>query len=144
MSRRLARELALKILYGYECGLDSLPELIAGVLGKKNYKNGVKNYCRELVTKTINHLSEIDRMIIEVLKNWNYERVSLIDKLILRMGTCEILYFPDIPNEVSINEAIEIGKKYGSEESGKFINGVLDAVKKRRKEKEENEGRNNQ
>ncbi|MEO0142271.1 MAG: transcription antitermination factor NusB [candidate division WOR-3 bacterium] len=144
MGRRLARELALKILYCYECGGGDITEIMKAILSKKKYQNGVKDFCRELVSKTINNLTSIDQTIAQVLKNWRYERVSLIDKLVLRIGTCEICYFDDIPYEATINEAIEIGKKYGTEDSGKFINGVLDAIGKESQKKRKDESSNNQ
>ena len=130
MGRRLARELALKILYRYEEGDTNLSGILNAVLETKKYANGDKKFSRHLVDKTINNLSEIDANITKVLKNWPYDRISVIDKTILRLGTCEILYFDDIPPHVSINEAIEISKKYGGSDSSKFVNGILDAIKR--------------
>ncbi len=130
MGRRLARELALKILYRHEEGDANLLGILSAMLDGKKYSDGDKKFCRYLVDNTVKNLQNIDNNIIKVLKNWPYNRVSVIDKTILRLGTCEIIYFDDIPAQVSINEAIEIGKKYGGSDSGKFINGVLDAVKK--------------
>lgn len=130
MGRRLARELALKILYRYEEGDRDLPGILCAILEGKKYADGDKEFCRHLIEKTINNVGVIDKKIIKILKNWPLDRVSVIDKIILRLGTCEILYFNDIPMQVSINEAIEIGKIYGGSDSAKFINGVLDAVKK--------------
>jgi len=129
MGRRLARELALKVLYRHAEGDANMPGILSAILDGKKYSNGDKEFCRKLVDKTLKNLRNIDDNIIRVLKNWPYDRVSVIDKAILRLGTCEIIYFDDIPVQVSINEAIEIGKKYGGSDSGKFINGVLDAVK---------------
>lgn len=130
MGRRLAREIALKILYRYEEGDTNLPGILRGILEEKEYKNSDKEFCRHLAEQTVNNLDTINEHIIKVLKNWPFDRISVIDKTILRLGTCEILYFNDIPVQVSINEAIEIAKKYGGSESGRFVNGVLDAVKK--------------
>jgi N utilization substance protein B len=130
MGRRLARELALKILYRYEEGDTDVAGILHAVLDRKNYSNGEKKFCEELVEKTINNLSTIDSTIITVLKNWPYDRIAVVDKTILRIGACEILYFHDIPAQVSINEAIEISKKYSGRDSGKFVNGILDAIKK--------------
>lgn len=130
MGRRLARELALKILYRYEEGDTNLPKVMHDILEAKRYTDEDKNFSKHLVETTITHLSDIDAHIVEVLKNWPFDRISVIDKTILRFGTCELLYFKDIPAQVSINEAIEIGKKYGGGDSSRFINGVLDAVKK--------------
>ena len=130
MGRRLARELALKALYRHEEGDANLLSILSTMFDGKKYSDSDKEFCRYLVDKTIKNLQNIDSNIIKVLKNWPYDRVSVVDKAILRLGTCEILYCDDIPVQVSINEAIEIGKKYGGSDSGKFINGILDAVKK--------------
>jgi N utilization substance protein B len=130
MSRRLARELALKILYRYESGDADLPGVIEKVLEAKKYLVQDKSFSKNLVERTVGHLEDIDKQLINVIRNWEYDRISLIDKIILRIGTCEMVYFDDIPPQISINEAIEIGKKYGGNDSGRFINGVLDAVRK--------------
>jgi len=131
MGRRLAREFALKILYRYEAGDRNLPGILAAVLESKKYAREDMTFSRELVNKTVDCLDEIDSTIMAVLKNWEYDRISVIDRIILRLGTCEMLFFDDIPAEVSINEAIELGKRYGGGESGRFINGVLDAIRKK-------------
>ncbi len=138
MSRRLARELAMKILYRYEEGDTDLPVVISNISEGKKYAAKDKVFCQTLVDTTMNNLPEIDREIARVLKNWSIKRISVVDRTILRLGTCEVLFLEDIPPQVSINEAIEIGKKYGGKDSGRFINGILDAVKRN------NESRDNQ
>lgn len=130
MSRRLARELALRILYRYEEGDRDLPGILVATLQGKKYADGDKEFCTKLVEKTVSNLDIIDQHITGVLQNWPYDRVSVIDKAILRLGACEIIYFHDIPPQVTINEAIELGKKFGGSDSGEFINGVIDAVRK--------------
>lgn len=130
MGRRLARELALKVLYRYEEGDADLPGAVQSVLEAKKYQENDKEFSRSLIEKTIENLDVIDKEIVQVLENWEYDRISLVDKIILRMGTCELIYFKEIPSQISINEAIEIGKKYGGSDSGRFINGVLDAIRK--------------
>ena len=131
MGRRLARELALKVLYRYEEGDSDIMGIMETTLNAKHYDVKVKDFCTALVTKTVEHTQEIDRHIVEVLENWPFERISLIDKIVLRLGVCELLYFDDIPPQVAINEAIEVVKKYGGNNSGRFVNGILDAVKKK-------------
>ncbi len=126
----MARELALQILYRYEEGDHNLKQIIDQVLESGRYRDEDRNFSQILVTRTIDALPQIDKHISKVLEHWDFNRVSLIDKIILRLGTCEILYFDDIPPRVSINEAIELGKKFGGSDSGRFINGVLDAVRK--------------
>lgn len=130
MGRRLARELAMKVLYRYEEGDTDSPITMTKLFDEKTYNDADKDFCRTLVETTLKNLSEIDQQITRVLQNWPYNRISIIDKTILRLGTCEVLFLEDIPPQVSINEAIEIGKKYGGADSGRFINGVLDAVRK--------------
>lgn len=130
MSRRLARELALKILYRYEEGDRDLPAVLNSVLHSKQYQQEDRDFSKVLVERTVEHLDLIDERIVAVLQNWQYERISVIDKIILRIGACELFYFDDIPVQISINEAIEIGKKYGGGDSSRFINGVLDAIRK--------------
>jgi N utilization substance protein B len=78
------------------------------------------------LTKTQEHLADLDEKIREGLANWDLGRVSLIDKNIIRFALVEILYFPDVPSKVIINEAIEIAHKYSSREAGQFVNGLLD------------------
>ncbi|MGQ9464544.1 MAG: transcription antitermination factor NusB [bacterium] len=133
MSRRLARELALKILYCYISGRTEILMILNEFLNKKKYKSTVKAFSRKLVMLTIENMQTIDEQVKSVLQNWNYDRISTIDKLILRLGVCELLFFDDIPYEVTINEAVEMAKKYGTTESQKFVNGVLDAVVKKEK-----------
>lgn len=130
MSRRLARELALKILYRYEEGDTDLPAVLESVLQSKRYQPNDRDFSTLLVERTVENLDLIDRKIVEVLQNWQYDRISVVDKIILRIGACELFYFNDIPPQITINEAIEIGKKYGGGDSARFINGVLDAIRK--------------
>jgi N utilization substance protein B len=131
MSRRLARELALKILYAYESGRTEFPAILNEFLNKKKYDPSVKIFTTNLTTHTIKNISKIDEYIKNAVENWEFDRISVIDRLILRMGVCEFLFFDDIPIEVSITEAIELAKKLGTDESNKFVNGVLDAIAKR-------------
>jgi len=107
-----------------------LPSVIEKVLEAKKYQTQDKEFSRILVQRTVANLKELDERISRVIENWKYDRISVIDKIILRIGACEMLYFDDIPPQISINEAIEIGKKYGGNDSGRFINGVLDAIRK--------------
>lgn len=137
MGRRLARELAMKVLYRYEEGERDTVRVLDEVLSAKHYQETDREFCQQLVQTTVKHVDNIDTRIKNVITNWPYDRISVIDKTILRIGTCELLFFDDIPAQVSINEAIEIGKRYGGSDSGRFINGILDAVRK------ENESSNN-
>jgi len=82
-----------------------------------------------LVEGVINHLDEIDTLIHSSSKNWKISRMPVVDRNIMRIAVYELLYCPDIPAKVSINEAVDIGKKYGTRDSGAFVNGVLDRIR---------------
>ncbi len=116
------------MLYAYELS-GSSPEFILDDLfsefrlDKENYEFG-----KNLFLSVIEHSEELDEMIARKIKNWEIDRIALVDRIVLRMGICELKYFPEIPPKVSINEAIELAKKFSTERSGKFVNGVLDAI----------------
>ncbi len=135
--RRLIRERVLQMLYAYELS-GNLPEFILSDLFSEfqSDKDGYE-FGKALFMCVIEHVDEFDQMIAKKIKNWEIERLALIDKIVLRMGICEFKYFPEIPPKVTINEAIELAKKFSTERSGKFVNGVLDAIYNELKEKGE-------
>jgi len=85
-------------------------------------------FLRRLVLGVLKHCEELDRLIERYSENWRLDRIDVIDRNILRMALFELLYCEDIPPKVTINEAIDLGKRYGSEDSGSFINGILDRI----------------
>ena len=125
--RRVAREKVLQVLYAYDMNKENRDELMNELFVCLIDKSE-KDFAIQLVNKVIIHIDELDEKIKLRVDNWEMNRIALIDKLLLRMGICEILYFPEIPPKVSINESIEIAKDYSTAGSGKFINGILDAV----------------
>lgn len=125
--RRIVRERVLQILYAFELNSDSLQLLTEGILADLT-DMADREFANDLVNRVIIHSKELDLKIKERVDNWEMGRIALIDKLLLRMGICELFYFPDIPPKVSINECIEIAKIYSTAGSGKFINGILDAI----------------
>lgn len=125
--RRLVRERVLQILYAYSMNKESLETLVNGVLSDVLDKSD-REFANDLVNRVLIHKDELEKMIKLRVDNWELNRIALIDKILLQMGICELLYFPDIPPKVSINEEIEIAKIYSTAGSGKFINGILDAV----------------
>ncbi|MGE5409369.1 MAG: transcription antitermination factor NusB [Clostridiales bacterium] len=127
ITRRLLREKVLQILYAYEMNNEGLQTLTEGVLADLPEESD-KEFCRMLVNKVLVNKDELDDYIGDRVSNWELNRITIIDKILLRMGICEILYLPEIPPKVSINEVIEIAKNYSTPNSGKFINGVLDTV----------------
>jgi len=130
MIRRKAREYALKILYMMDIREEFNSFLIENFEKDEVEKNKkIKDFAIEIIKGVIENMKEIDEIISKVSLNWNIKRMSYIDRNILRIATYEIMLREDIPSVVSINEAIEISKKYGDEDSPKFINGILHKIK---------------
>ena len=127
------REFAFKMLYASEYNQDSFSQQLDR-LDLDSQKKATK-YVRSIITFYNDSKNEFDGVIKEKLENWDLNRVAIIDKVILRLAIIEIYHFEDIPPEVSINEAIELAKKYSTAGSGKFINGILDAIYKNIKQK---------
>jgi len=125
--RRIVREKVLQILYAFEMNKESLQLLTNGVLSDVEDKAD-KEFAENLVNRVLIHAKDLDIKIKERVDNWELGRIALIDRILLRIGLCELYYFPEIPPKVSINEVIEIAKEYSTAGSGKFINGILDAV----------------
>jgi len=132
--RRIVREKVLQILYAYEMNNESLEQLSREILSDITDTTD-KSFAEELIRQVITNVEDLDKRIIHRVTNWEMNRIALIDKILLRIGICELLYFPDIPPKVSINESIEIAKDYSTSGSAKFINGILDAVLAEEKKK---------
>ncbi|MFH0735820.1 MAG: transcription antitermination factor NusB [bacterium] len=127
INRRALREKSLQILYAYEMNKDRIELLTEGLLSDVE-SAADRLFCKNLINTVTRYAPDLDKMISDRVANWEMDRIALIDKLLIRIGICELLYFPDIPPKVSINEVIEIAKDYSTQKSGKFINGILDAV----------------
>ena len=125
--RRIVREKVLQILYAYELNQEFHSTTKEEILKDIDNKND-KNFAEELINRIIINKINLDEKIKERVANWEITRIALLDKVLLRMGICELMYFPEIPPIVSINETIEIAKSFSTESSGKFINGIMDAV----------------
>ena len=128
-SRTLARELALKLLYVTDL---SKPEQIEPqrheVLEVEGATSQISNLASEICNGVCEGRADLDSAIQEVAVNWQVSRMPVIDRAILRMGVFELLYMHDVPPKVTINEAVELAKKYSTEKSGAFVNGVLDKI----------------
>lgn len=129
--RRKARESALQILYQLEFGAADPDEAVGFYWRSKRVPEATKEYSRWLVRGIAEHREELDAAIQETSKNWRIARMGLVDRNILRMATFELLYAKPTAPAIVINEAIEIAKKYSSPEAATFVNGVLDALRKR-------------
>ena len=126
--RRSSRELALKFLYQFELNEGDLDEQIKLFLERNSSHEDVESFMKELVVSLIDKIEEIDEIIQKFSDHWILDRMTVIDRNILRMGACELLFNFSTPPKVVINEAIDIAKKYGNEDSPEFINGILDKV----------------
>jgi len=126
-NRRILREKVLQVLYAYELNGDGLTILMNGILADITNQADL-DFAKQLVNKVVANKKTLEAEIHSKVANWEMDRIALIDKLLLRIGITELRYFPDIPPKVSINEVIEIAKDYSTSNSGKFINGILDAI----------------
>jgi transcription antitermination factor NusB len=129
-NRRKGRELAIQILFQMEFNPGDTDEICDLVCENFNPSKSIRTFSRKLVCGVRENIEYLDRLIRKSSKNWRLERMSKVDKSILRLSTYEILFMKDIPHKVSIDEAVELAKKYGTDESGAFINGVLDNILK--------------
>ncbi len=142
--RRKAREYALQALYMHETVNRGPEELVSLSWVNREITDNIREFAISLIRSSVAHLETIDGLIKKHSKNWSFERLTAVDKSILRLCICEMLFYSDIPPAVTINEGIELGKLYGGESSGQFINGILDAIRREDLDKEdESQGESN-
>ena len=127
-NRRKGRELALQALYQIEMTGDRSSAAVDLFLSHFEGGPKAKEFARRLVSGVISQQGEIDHLIEQSTEHWKLIRLAKVDLMILRMATYELVFCPDIPLHVSLDEAIEIGKRFGTSDSANFINGVLDHV----------------
>lgn len=130
MSRRLARETALQVLFQRDLTKEPLitTEEVQRWATEFVVPEPSRDFAQELVDGTIAHQDEIDQTIASFAQDWSISRMANVDRNVMRLATYEILYRSDIPGRVSLNEAIELAKRFGGEESAKFVNGILDRI----------------
>jgi len=129
--RTFSREIALKILYASDISKEPVPECSRKFWEHNDVKDEtVRDFADFLTSGVSSNREEIDKRIVKYAENWTLERMATIDRNILRIASFELLYAPDIPPKVAINEAIDMAKKYGDKDSGKFVNGILDKINK--------------
>ena len=128
--RRVARELALKLLYQCEFNPDDIETQIEQFCRRSGTQVEIINFMRVLVEKVFAHGYEIDALLKKFSDHWTLERISMVDRSILRLGICELIFETSTPPKVAINEAVEIAKKFSTKDSPDFINGILDKVYK--------------
>lgn len=126
--RTQARESALQILYQRDISPEPAETLIGAFWETNPVPPEVRQYAEQLVRGTLLHLDEIDAVISKYAEHWEIPRMAVVDRNILRFATYELLYVEEVPPKVVINEAVNIAKKFSQEESGKFVNGILDKI----------------
>ena len=128
--RRIIRERVVQALYAHEIGGDAPEHVISCVLAGLESNALSFEFARRMFLETLEHRTEIDRILKANLGAWDLKRVAVLDRLILRLAICELVYFEEIPTKVSVNEAIELAKLFSTEKSGQFVNGVLHGILK--------------
>ena len=136
--RRVARESVLQALYAQQFSDDEPVIVLKRIMALYPEKNKNFKFISSLFQCVLDNVDWANDMIKSYLQNWEFDRVAQIDRVLLRMGICEIFYMDDIPPKVSISEMVEIAKVYSTEESSGFINGILDAVYKEFQQKNKN------
>ena len=131
-SRSRARETALKILYQLDVTKDSPEDGLKIFFRHHRISVGSQPFIGRLVRGTVEHQTQIDEQLAQHALNWSLERMAMVDRNVLRLGAFELLFDTDTPPKVVINEAVELAKRFGSLDSSKFVNGVLDSIHKSR------------
>jgi N utilization substance protein B len=130
--RRRARVIVFEVLYRRELLNESLDELLADALARVGaVEDDVKNFSRTILESYEANHEKVDELLSETAEHWAWNRINMLDKAILRLAVAEMMGVPDVPFKVSISEAIEIAKIFSTDESGRFVNGILDAVAKK-------------
>ena len=130
-SRRSARILALQGLYQIDIGNKTLHEVLVFDWIDKKYKKETIDFARQLIEGSVKHVKIIDEAIRSQLEHWDLERLSYIDRAILRFSTYSLFFQDDVPDTVIINEAVDLAKIFGTDDSYRFVNGVLDGIRKK-------------
>ena len=128
-TRRRARELAMQALFYMDANQSASPQMLERFCENFNPPKKARPFFIQLVTGVLEARPQIDILIERFSKNWRVHRMSCVDRNIMRVAVFEMLFCHDIPPKVSINEAIDVGKKFGTEESGAFINGIIDSIR---------------
>ncbi len=135
--RSKAREVTLCLLYQVEISKADFRQAIQNYLESYPQKQEVIDFLSLLVEGVMGNISQIDALIKKHVKNWEIDRMAVIDRNILRMGCFELLFLEDVPPKVAINEAIELAKRFGDMDSPRFVNGILDKIYKTETKREE-------
>ena len=129
-SRRSAREAVLQALYAVEVGKETKSKALKDIIKRESRDNDAKNFITELFNVSLSNREWCEDQIKSRLNNWEFKRVAILDRLLLIVAIAEIFFIDTVPPKVSISEAIQIAKKYSTEDSSAFVNGVLDNIYK--------------
>lgn len=132
IKRRDIRIKIMQVLYAHEISQEPVEKIKKDLMTEIKGEDNIE-FANRLISLVIEHRDELDEYILGNVVNWELERMALIDRILMRMSIAEMLFFPDIPPKVSINEAIDIAKEYCTRNSGRFVNGILDSVHERLK-----------
>ena len=130
-ARRKARELALQMLYQRDLSGNAADAIVETFEDLQKSKANTREFAVRIFRGTLDHMADIDQMIVAQADNWRLERMAVVDRNIIRMSVYEFLHETDTPKLVIIDEAIEIAKKFGTQKSSQFINGILDGILKK-------------
>jgi N utilization substance protein B len=130
-ARRKARELALQMLYQHDLSGNTPDTIVSTFEDLQKSKPNTREFATRIFKGTVDNLTSIDEMIVQQADNWRLSRMAVVDRNIIRMSIYEFLHEKDTPKLVIIDEAIEIAKKFGTQKSSQFINGILDGILKR-------------
>lgn len=128
--RSKAREYALQILYQVDVTRTDAGLVMQDFWQAHPAPQDVRAFATQVVEGTVEHLERINQLIAQHANNWDMARMAIVDRNILRMGAYELLYLDEVPPKVCLNEAVELAKRFGDEESSKFVNGILDTIHK--------------
>ncbi len=133
--RTLAREFALQILYQIDITRDDPEETLDNFwqIQREKLEDSIKDFANSIVRGVVQNLEVIDERITQYAQNWQLKRMAVVDRNILRLASFELLFRGDIPPKVTINEAVELTKRFSCIEASKFINGILDKIKQEKK-----------
>lgn len=133
-TRREAREATIQFLFSHDLNDETLPDQSTDFWELRTARPKVRDFAKELIAGIFEHRDAIDQSIDAASKNYSIEQLTAVDRCLLRLATYELLFRDDIPSAVTINEAIEIAKRFGSTESAGFVNGVIDRIQKEHQE----------
>jgi len=120
----------MQMLYQWELGGNTPEQVGATFFQERGADSEVESFARDLFQNVVNNVDRLDLLVREHAENWRLERIAAVDRNILRVALCELLYHPETPPNAAINEALEIARRFSGEDSVKFVNGVLDAIRK--------------